>query len=146
MFTAEQRDRVRERLLGLAEGDPNVVGAAITGSYTTDGGDEWSDVDLAFGIRGELRPALEHWARILEREFGALHHWDLPWGSCVYRVFLLPGSRCGSARFGNGRCGASWSQAFVGSGRRYAVGLRGPGGGAGRRRRGTAGQIGRAHV
>jgi hypothetical protein len=24
-------------------------------------------------------------------EFGALHHWDLPWGSTVFRVFLLPG-------------------------------------------------------
>jgi predicted nucleotidyltransferase len=90
LFTADQRDRVRERLLGLAEDDPDVVGTAIMGSYTTGGGDEWSDVDLAFGVRGELRPALERWAGILVRDFGALHHWDLPWGSYVYRVFLLP--------------------------------------------------------
>lgn len=81
---------MRERLLGLAQDDPDVVGAAITGSYTTDGGDEWSDVDLAFGIRGELVPALERWTGILAREFDALHHWDLPWSSSVYRAFLLP--------------------------------------------------------
>jgi predicted nucleotidyltransferase len=90
LFTVEERDRVRERLLVLAEDDPGVVGAAITGSYAAGGGDEWSDVDLAFGIRGGLGPALERWAGTLRRDFGALHHWDLPWGSSVYRVFLLP--------------------------------------------------------
>jgi hypothetical protein len=81
---------VRERLLALAEDDPDVVGAAITGSYAVGGGDEWSDVDLAFGIRGDLAPALERWAGILASHFDALHHWDLPCGSSVYRVFLLP--------------------------------------------------------
>jgi len=81
---------VRERLLAMAAEDPAVVGAAITGSYAAGGGDEWSDVDLAFGVRGDLAAPLERWAEILAREFGALHHWDLPWGSSVYRVFLLP--------------------------------------------------------
>jgi hypothetical protein len=81
---------VRERLLALAEADPDVVGAAITGSHAAGGGDEWSDVDLAFGIPGDLGPALERWTGSLVREFGALHHWDLPWGSSIYRVFLLP--------------------------------------------------------
>ncbi len=90
MFTTEERDRVRARLLELAEADPEVVGAAITGSYAVDGGDEWSDVDLSFGIRGELGPALEQWTELLCREFDAIHHWDLPSGSTIYRVFLLP--------------------------------------------------------
>ena len=64
VFTAEERDRVRERLLALAEAHPDVVGAA-TGSYVADGGDDWSDIDLAFAIRGDLAQAPESWARIL---------------------------------------------------------------------------------
>jgi hypothetical protein len=91
VFTIAERDRVRARLLELAEVDPDVVGAAITGSYVTGGADEWSDVDLAFGIRGELGRALTRWKETLYGEFGAIHDWDLPWGSTTYRVFLLPG-------------------------------------------------------
>jgi predicted nucleotidyltransferase len=90
MFTTEERDRVRARLLELAEADPDVVGAAITGSYAVDGGDEWSDIDLSYGIRSELAPALERWTETLDREFASVHHWDLPSGSTIYRVFLLP--------------------------------------------------------
>src|SRR5262249_28338315 len=48
-------------------------------------------IDLAFAIAGDLAPALARWTGILERDLGALHHWDLPFGSSVYRVFLLPG-------------------------------------------------------
>jgi predicted nucleotidyltransferase len=90
VFTAEQRDRVRERLLELARADEDVLGAAITGSYAAGGGDEWSDVDLAFAIRGDLEPAVERWTEILHGELGAVHHWDLRFRGTVYRVFLLP--------------------------------------------------------
>ena len=90
MFTAERRDQVRERLLELAAEDPDVKGAAITGSHAIGASDAWSDVDVAFGIRGELEPTIERWTGRLYDELEALHHWDLPWGSTVYRVFLLP--------------------------------------------------------
>jgi predicted nucleotidyltransferase len=90
MFSSEQREEARRRLLSLAESDDGVAGAAITGSEVAGTGDAWSDIDLAFGIRGELSAALTRWTEILERDFGALHHWDLPWGSSIYRVFLLP--------------------------------------------------------
>ncbi len=90
MFTTEERERVRARLLALAEEDADVVGAAITGSYAVDGGDEWSDIDLSFAVRSELDPALERWTDLLYREFAAIHHWDLPSGSTIYRVYLLP--------------------------------------------------------
>jgi hypothetical protein len=33
MLSVEERDRVRARLLRLAEADPGVVAAAITGSH-----------------------------------------------------------------------------------------------------------------
>jgi hypothetical protein len=91
MFSVQERDRVRGRLLELAAADPGVVGAAITGSHATGGGDRWSDIDLAFAIDGELADALGRWTELLCGEFGALHHWDLPFGSTMYRVFLLPG-------------------------------------------------------
>jgi hypothetical protein len=90
VFTIEQRDRVRQRLLDLARADDGIVAAAITGSGAAGGGDEWSDIDLAFAVGGELPAALQAWTDLLYREFGALHHWDLPSGSTVYRVFLLP--------------------------------------------------------
>lgn len=91
MFTVEQRNRVRERLLEAAEADPAVAAAAITGSHAVGGDDRWSDIDLAFAVHGWLSAALERWTGRLYQEFGAVHHWDLPTGSTIYRVFLLPG-------------------------------------------------------
>jgi predicted nucleotidyltransferase len=90
MFTVQERDRVRGRLLELADGDHRVAAAAITGSYVAGESDDWSDIDLAFAIRGDLAPALEDWTEVVYREFIALHHWDLPFASSIYRVFLLP--------------------------------------------------------
>lgn len=92
MFSVQERDAVRQRLLDLAGADPVVVGAAITGSHATNGEDRWSDVDLAFAIDGPLDEAMQRWTERLYQEFGAVHHWDLPAGTAVYRVFLLP--RC----------------------------------------------------
>lgn len=91
MFSAEERDVVRQRLLSLAEADPAVLGAALTGSAATGASDRWSDVDLAFALDGPLDVAMQRWTRRLYREFQAVHHWDLPSGSVIYRVFLLPG-------------------------------------------------------
>ncbi|GAA2622274.1 hypothetical protein GCM10010399_61880 [Dactylosporangium fulvum] len=82
---------VRRRLLALAEADPAVVGAALTGSQATGDADRWSDLDLAFAIDGPLDAAMHHWTELLYRDFAAVHHWDRPSGATVYRVFLLPG-------------------------------------------------------
>ncbi|MEV4121600.1 hypothetical protein [Micromonospora sp. NPDC049645] len=90
MFCVAKRDSIREQLLALAEGDPSVVGAAITGSHAVDQGDRWSDIDVVFGIEGSLDSAMHRWTELLYRDFAAVHHWDLPSGSAVYRVFLLP--------------------------------------------------------
>ncbi|MFI6784886.1 hypothetical protein [Micromonospora sp. NPDC050276] len=91
MFSGGKRDSIREQLLALAEGDPAVVGAAITGSHAVGDSDRWSDIDLMFGIEGSLDSAMHRWTELLYRDFAAVHHWDLPSGSAVYRVFLLPG-------------------------------------------------------
>jgi hypothetical protein len=91
VFTAEERDRVREQLLTRAEADSAITGAAFTGSHATGEGDRWSDTDLVLAVRGELSPVLNQWTRWLCDELGALHHWDLPAGARIIRVFLLPG-------------------------------------------------------
>ena len=91
MFSVQDRGRVRARLLELAEADPAVVAAAITGSHAIGEEDRWSDIDLAFAVDGELAEVLGRWTELLCGEFGALHHWDLPFGSAIYRVFLLSG-------------------------------------------------------
>lgn len=92
MFTAEQRDRVRSDLLELAARDPRISGAAITGSGPTGEEDQWSDIDLAFGVgeTHELSDVLADWtAHTYDRHF-ALHHLDLRVGTWLYRVFVLP--------------------------------------------------------
>lgn len=91
MFSTAERDSIRERLLAAAESDAAIVGAAITGSHAVDSGDRWSDIDLMFGVEGPLDAALDRWTDLLHRDFAAVHHWDLPAGATVYRVFLLPG-------------------------------------------------------
>lgn len=107
---------MRERLIGLAEATHCVAAAAITGSHVAGEGDEWSDIDLAFAIRGELAPALEHWTELLYRDFAALHHWDLPFASTVYRVFLVSGCLEVDIAFTPeadfGPCGPNWRTMF----------------------------------
>ncbi len=90
-FDDGERRRVRDLLLAAAAEDPGITGAAVIGSDARDAADAWSDVDLAFAVRGEPDPVRRRWTARMEREFAAVHHWDLPSGSSVYRVFLLPG-------------------------------------------------------
>jgi hypothetical protein len=91
VFTVEDRDRIRRRLLELAEADPGIAAAALTGSYATGGGDEWSDVDVALAVEGDVPAAVERWTELIYREFAAIHHWELR-AHAVYRVFLLANS------------------------------------------------------
>jgi hypothetical protein len=92
MFTAEQRDHVRQRVLALAQSDPRVTAGALTGSMAFGGGDRWSDIDVAFGIAEGITPeaVLDDWTQVVAGEWGLLDHFDLRYGSSVYRVFLLP--------------------------------------------------------
>ena len=74
MFTVEQRDALRERVLGLGAQDDRVVAGAIVGSLAVDGGDRVSDLDLTFGIADGVRLAdvLDDWMRTLVDEFDAV--------------------------------------------------------------------------
>lgn len=92
MFTAEERDHVRERLVEMAREDGRIVAAALVGATARGGGDRWSDVDLTFGLADDagMAEVLGDWTRDLGNRFAAVHLFDLPVLSTVYRVFLLP--------------------------------------------------------
>jgi hypothetical protein len=93
MFTVEERDRIRDRVLALADADQRVVAAAAIGSLAKGSGDQWSDLDLGFGIADgtPVDGVIADWTDTLQREFDAVHLFDLPRGPALYRVFLFPG-------------------------------------------------------
>ena len=93
MFTVDDRNRVRDYVLQLAESDPRVVAGAVVGSLALSEGDRWSDLDLTFGVVDEFSifEVLEDWTRRLVEQFNAAHLFDLPSGPSIYRVFLMPG-------------------------------------------------------
>jgi hypothetical protein len=92
MFTVQQRDALRDRVLRLADNDERVVAGAAVGSLAVDGGDRFSDLDLTFGIADNSRVAdvLGDLTDTLVDEDGAVQLADLPVGPTIYRVFLLP--------------------------------------------------------
>lgn len=93
MFSANDRDCVRDRVLTLARSDSRVVAGAVVGSLAQDVGDRWSDLDLTFAVADStsLHDVLGDWTRTIIDEFAATHLFDLPSGATIYRVFLLPG-------------------------------------------------------
>ena len=92
MFSVEQRDAARDRVLRLAQEDGRVVAAAAVGSLALGGGDHYSDLDLTFAVadHAAVRDVLDDWTRLLGADLGAVHLLDLERSSTVYRVFLLP--------------------------------------------------------
>ena len=92
MFTVEQRDALRARMLRLAEDDERVVAGAAVGSLTVGTGDRFSDLDLTFAIADgvPIAKVLGDWTRTLTEELDALQLADLEAGPTTYRVFLMP--------------------------------------------------------
>jgi len=92
VFTVQQRDALRERVLRLAEEDDRVVAAAAVGSLAVDDADRFSDLDLTFGIADHVpvNDVLDDWTTRLIDELGAVRLADLERRTTVYRVFLLP--------------------------------------------------------
>ena len=92
MFTVEQRDALRERVLMLSQEDEHVVAGALVGSLAVDAGDRFSDLDLTFGVADHQHVAdvLDRWTRTLSDELDAVQLAELERGPTTYRVFLLP--------------------------------------------------------
>jgi len=91
VFTADERDRLREQIVAAARADKRITGAAITGSAALGHQDAWSDIDLFFGVAdGDDIPAvMSDVTDVMYREHGALHHFDVVAGPATYRVFLM---------------------------------------------------------
>jgi hypothetical protein len=91
LFTIEQRDAVRDRILELARDDKRIVAGAAVGSLALGGGDRFSDLDLTFAVAGgaAVTEVLEDWTRTLSQKLAAVPLLDLERGPTTYRVFLL---------------------------------------------------------
>lgn len=91
MFTAAEREELRERLVAAAGADSRVVSAAVVGSGARSGEDQWSDIDLALSLRPGTDPAdvVGDWTTRLYRDCGAVDHVDVWSGGTRFRVFLL---------------------------------------------------------
>ncbi|MFN2471487.1 MAG: nucleotidyltransferase domain-containing protein [Gaiellaceae bacterium] len=91
MPVVEERDRVRDHVLGLAESDPRIVAAAAVGSLALGQGDRWSDLDFTFGVAegASVAEVLEDWTLELAEVFDAVPLLDLASGDLIYCVFLL---------------------------------------------------------
>jgi hypothetical protein len=92
MFTVDQRDALRERVLRLGNEEERVVAGATVGSLAVEGGgDRYSDVDLTFAVADEVSilEVLDDWTRTLADELDAVRLVDLERGPTTYRVFLL---------------------------------------------------------
>jgi hypothetical protein len=99
MFTTAEREALRAALISRAEADERIVAGALTGSGALDALDQWSDIDLTFGIgpvdgaadgpADGLAEVLADWTALMYAEHGAVHHLDVHAGATIYRVFLL---------------------------------------------------------
>ena len=78
-------------MVALAERDERVVAAAVIGSLAVGEGDDWSDLDLTFGLAEDasLQDVLADWTQELANAFDAVPLFDLDSGELTYRVFLL---------------------------------------------------------
>jgi predicted nucleotidyltransferase len=93
-FTVEERNRVRDRLIEMARADSRLAAGALIGSNAEGEGDRWSDLDITFAIaeNANLADVVAEWTANLQREFQAVHLFDVAYLSSMYRVFLLPGN------------------------------------------------------
>ncbi|MCC6895486.1 MAG: nucleotidyltransferase domain-containing protein [Anaerolineae bacterium] len=92
LFTVEERDRIQARILEIAHADRRIVAGALLGSLAKGAGDQWSDLDLSFGLATgtDIHAVLDDWSGHMGREFDAAVLFDLPRLTSIYRVFMLP--------------------------------------------------------
>lgn len=94
MFTPEYRTHLRSDLLEFAARDKRLSAAAITGSTAEGREDQWSDIDLAFGVTEpeNVNAVLSDFTTLMYERHCAIHHHDVRRGDWIYRVFFLPGT------------------------------------------------------
>lgn len=93
MFTPDYRAGIRESLIQKARQDTRIESAAAVGGSAQGEPDQWSDLDLSFGVSDGARDeVLADWTASLRSDFDAVTLFDLPFMSTLYRVFLFPGA------------------------------------------------------
>src|SRR5260370_23625302 len=91
IFTPDERERLRGELISAAQKDPNLCGAAHTGSGASSRLDRWSDIDLALCLKADAshERVVAEWTELLYRHHEAVAHVDVMRGCTLCRVFLL---------------------------------------------------------
>ena len=93
MFTTDEREQIRAKLVLAAQQDSRIVGAAHLGSAALGREDAWSDIDLALCLAGnETEGVVADWTSRLYDNHNAVTHYDVWHGGTLYRVFLLRNS------------------------------------------------------
>src|SRR5437667_12693211 len=92
MFTVEDRDRVRNRLVQMSRADPRLVARALIGSTAGGGGDRWSGLALTFGLAdgAAIDDVLADSTAGVVNEFDAVHLFALPHVSMKCFFFHSP--------------------------------------------------------
>jgi len=90
IFTPAAREWLRGELISAAQKDPNLCGAAHTGSGASGRLDSWSDIDLALCLKPDAshERVVAAWTELLYRHH-AVAHLDIMRGPTLFRVFLL---------------------------------------------------------
>ena len=90
IFNPDDREGLRDELVAAAQRDPNLCGAAHTGSAATSHLDRWSDIDLALCLKptASYEQVVTAWTERLYQH-GAVTHVDVMRGATLFRVFLL---------------------------------------------------------
>jgi len=93
MFTPAYRKIIRDKIIQKIKDDENITSAAVIGSYARNEVDDYSDIDLTFGISKEVsqRNILTRYKTFIQTEFDGVFLFDLQQDETVYGVFLLPG-------------------------------------------------------
>jgi hypothetical protein len=93
VFTVDEGNHIRDRILELANLDDRIGAGAVVGSLATNEGDRWSDLDLTFGVvpENQIGDVLDRLTAPLVSEFEAVHLFDLPHRESIFRVLLLQG-------------------------------------------------------
>ena len=100
--------------MDAARADERFTGVALTGSASIGQEDQWSDIDLAFGVHVDrLDAAIADWTARMYRESAAIHHVDVRARSSLYRVFLLPGTLQVDLAFTPARTSGRWGRPFA---------------------------------
>ena len=91
IFTPDERERLRAKLVSDAQKDPNLCGAAHTGSSASSRLDRWSDIDLALCLKPDAshEGVVAEWTELLYHHHGAVAHVDVMRDPTLFRVFLL---------------------------------------------------------